>query len=185
MRATYEINGVAQRTTNFWKHHQAIPQSFWKGETGILPIDHVIKKVTRHGFAHHIERLMVLGNFMMLCGFDPDEVYHWFMAMFIDSYDWVMVPNVYAMSQYADGGTFTTKPYFSGSNYLRKMSDYPKGDWQAVWDGLFWQFIARHRDFFLSNPRLAMMARLWNKMDPEKQSGHLHQARQFLNAFLG
>jgi deoxyribodipyrimidine photolyase-related protein len=95
---------------------------------------------------------MVLGNFMLLCEFDPNEVYRWFMEMFIDAYDWVMVPNVYGMSQFADGGLMSTKPYISGSNYLMKMSDYPKGDWQAVWDGLFRRFMHVHRDFFLQNP---------------------------------
>ena len=79
-----------------------------------------------------MERLMVLGNFMLLCEFDPNEVYRCFMELFIDDYDWVMMPNVYGMSQFADGGMMFTKPYISGSNYLMKMSDYPKGDWQET-----------------------------------------------------
>ena len=83
---------------------------------------------------------MVLGNFMLLCEFDPDEVYRWFMELFIDSYDWVMVPNVYGMSQFSDGGLMATKPYISSSNYIIKMSNYGRGDWQSKWDGLFWRF---------------------------------------------
>ena len=91
---------------------------------------------------------MILGNFMLLCEFDPDEVYRWFMEFFIDSYDWVMVPNVYGMSQFSDGGLFASKPYISSSNYIIKMSNYGKGDWQPKWDGLFWRFMNLHRDFF-------------------------------------
>ncbi len=85
---------------------------------------------------------------MLLCEFDPDEVYRWFMEMYIDSYDWVMVPNTYGMTQFADGGLMMTKPYISGSNYLIKMGDYEKGPWQEIWDGLFWRFMHVHRDFF-------------------------------------
>ena len=123
---------------------------------------------------------MVLGNFMLLCEFDPDEVYRWFMEMFIDAYDWVMVPNVYGMTQFADGGLMTTKPYISGSNYLMKMSDYEKGEWQAIWDGLFWRFMHEHRNFFLKNPRLGMLVGTYDKMIPEKQLAHLNQANNFL-----
>ena len=123
---------------------------------------------------------MVLGNFMLLCEFDPDEVYRWFAELFIDAYDWVMVPNVYGMSQFADGGIMATKPYISGSNYLMKMSNYKKGDWQAVWDGLFWRFMHTHRDFFLQNPRLSMLVRSFDKMTVEKQTSHLQHAEQFL-----
>ena len=102
------------------------------------------------------------------------------MEMFIDSYDWVMVPNVYGMSQFADGGIFTTKPYISGSNYLRKMSDYSTGDWCASWDGLFWNFIDRHLDFFESQHRLGMMVSTYRRMSDEKRSGHLEEAARFL-----
>jgi deoxyribodipyrimidine photolyase-related protein len=123
---------------------------------------------------------MVLGNFMLLCEFDPDEVYRWFMVMFIDAYDWVMVPNVYGMSQFADGGLMATKPYISGSNYLKKMSDYETGKWTEIWDGLFWRFISQHRTYFSSNPRLSMMLRTWDKMDTEKQNQYLAHAKAFL-----
>ena len=123
---------------------------------------------------------MVLGNFMLLCEFDPDEVYRWFMEIFIDAYDWVMVPNVYGMTQYADGGLMTTKPYISGSNYLMKMSDYPKGNWQTVWDGLFWRFMHVHRGFFLKNPRLGMLVKTFDKMKSEQQELHLANAEKFL-----
>ncbi len=181
IRAVYELKGATERTTNYWGFTRKIPDAFWKGTTGIEPVDITIKKVLETGYCHHIERLMVLGNFMLLCEFDPDEVYRWFMELFIDSYDWVMVPNVYGMSQFADGGLMATKPYISGSNYLMKMSDYKKGDWQVAWDGLFWRFMHTHRDFFLQNPRLGMLVNTFDKMPEVKQKTHLTNAAQFLN----
>lgn len=177
----YEREGSKQRTRNYWGFYRKIPATFWTGNTGIAPIDITIKKVLQTGYCHHIERLMVLGNFMLLCEFDPDEVYRWFMEMFIDAYDWVMVPNVYGMTQFADGGLMTTKPYISGSNYLLKMSDYEKGDWQQVWDGLFWRFMHVYRDFFLKNPRLGMLVKTFDKMTTDKQQVHLDNANRFLN----
>jgi len=180
IRGVYECKGSEERTTNFWKFKRKIPSSFYDGTTGISPIDHTIKKVLQTGYCHHIERLMVLGNFMLLCEFDPDEVYQWFMELFIDAYDWVMVPNVYGMSQFADGGLMSTKPYISGSNYLMKMSNYRKGEWQKIWDGLFWRFMHVHRDFFTRNPRLGMLVRMFDKMPEEKKEVHLKTAASYL-----
>ncbi len=180
MRGVYEFAGTVERTTNFWKFKRKIPESFWTGTTGIAPVDITIKKVLETGYCHHIERLMVIGNFMLLCEFDPDEVYRWFMELFIDAYDWVMVPNIYGMSQFADGGLMATKPYISGSNYLMKMSDFPKGDWQKIWDGLFWRFMDTQRDFFLKNPRLGMLVKMFDKMPNEKRFSHLETAENYL-----
>ena len=180
MRGMYELKGHTERSKNYWGFTKPIPKSFYNGTTGILPIDITIKKILKTGYCHHIERLMVLGNFMLLCEFDPDAVYQWFMEFFIDAYDWVMVPNVYGMSQFADGGLFATKPYISGSNYLMKMSDYKKGDWQATWDGLFWRFMDVHRDFFEQNPRLGMLVGMLDKMPEAKRAAHFKQAHDFL-----
>lgn len=180
IRGMYEVKGSQQRTSNFWQFKRKIPASFYTGTTGILPVDLTIKKVLKTGYCHHIERLMVLGNFMLLCEFDPDEVYQWFMEFFIDAYDWVMVPNVYGMSQFADGGLMASKPYISGSNYLIKMSNYKKGAWQLIWDGLFWRFMSKHRAFFLGHPRLGMLVRMFDKMPKEKQSKHLINAENYL-----
>jgi deoxyribodipyrimidine photolyase-related protein len=176
----YDFAGSQQRTKNYWGFERKIPSTFWEGKTGIYPIDSVIQKVLKTGYCHHIERLMVLGNFMLLCEFDPDEVHRWFMELFVDAYDWVMVPNVYGMTQFADGGMMTTKPYISGSNYLTKMSDYPKGDWQPIWDGLFWRFMHVHRDFFTRNPRLGMLVKTFDKMPETKQNAHIQHAETFL-----
>jgi len=180
VRGVYETKGVYERTTNYWNFKRKIPKSFWNATTGIAPVDATIEKILATGYCHHIERLMVLGNFMLLCEFDPDEVYKWFMELFIDSYDWVMVPNVYGMSQFADGGLMATKPYISGSNYLMKMSDYEKGDWQPIWDGLFWRFLHTHREFFLKNPRLSMLVKTFDKMPEEKRMEHLRRAADYI-----
>ncbi len=180
IRGVYEVAGTRERTMNFWKFSRKIPETFWTGETGIEPLDITIKKVLETGYCHHIERLMVIGNFMLLCEFDPDEVYRWFMELFIDSYDWVMVTNIYGMSQFADGGLMATKPYISGSNYLMKMSDYQKGDWQKIWDALFWRFMDAHRDFFLKNPRLGMLVKMFDKMPNEKRFSHIETAENYL-----
>ena len=180
MRATYEDLGVRMRTTNHWRHDRPMPSSFYDGTTGINPIDDTIRRILQTGYCHHIERLMVLGGFMFLCEIKPDDVYLWFMEMFVDSYDWVMVPNVYAMSQNADGGLITTKPYFSGSNYIRKMSHWGKGEWAEIWDGLYWRFIFKHKDTLSKNPRWAMMCRTGDRMLLETKEKHLEKANSFL-----
>jgi len=182
MAGIYRHRGTAIRNGNFWNHTRPMPRAFYDATTGVPPVDRVIRQVLRDGYCHHIERLMILGNFMLLCRIRPDDIHRWFMELFVDAFDWVMVPNVYGMSQFADGGTFTTKPYLSGSNYLLKMSDEPKGPWCAVWDGLFWSFIADHRDFFLRNPRLSMMVRNWEKMPSAKQQAHREAAERFLSS---
>ena len=180
IRATYEDLGVTMRTKNHWNHNRDMPDSFYDGTTGILPIDDTIKRINKTGYCHHIERLMVIGGFMFLCEFDPKQIYKWFMEMFVDSYDWVMVPNVYAMSQHADGGLITTKPYFSGSSYIRKMSHHKKADWCEVWDGLYWRWIWNHVDELAKNPRWAMMCSMAKKMDTSKRKGHLKVAETWL-----
>lgn len=181
MRGVYEQKGGYQRTHNFWNFSRKMPQAFYTCKSGIPPLDDTIKKVLKTGYNHHIERLMILGNFFLLCEIDPDEVYKWFMELYIDAYDWVMVPNVYGMSQFADGGILSTKPYISGSNYVIKMSNYGKGDWQKIWDGLFWRFINKHRVIFLKNPRMAMMVRTLDKMDEDKRNNHFQNAEEFLD----
>lgn len=182
IRGIYYAVGSKQRTTNYWGFKRKIPSSFYTGNTGIVPVDNAIQKLLKTGYNHHIERLMILSNFMLLCEFDPDEVYRWFMEMYIDAYDWVMVPNVYGMGQFADGGLMCTKPYISGSNYILKMSDYKKvGNWTEIWDGLFWRFMHVHRNFFLSNPRIGMLVRTFDKMPYEKRKMHLLNAEKFLD----
>lgn len=163
VRASYLLKGSYQRSFNFFHHHEKIPNKFWEGETGILPIDTLIKRIFKIGYCNHIERLMILGNFLLLTETSPQEIYKLFMGYFVDAYDWVMVPNVYGMSQYADGGVIITKPYISGSNYILKMSNYPKGVWTEIWDGLFWRFLQKHPSIFSSNYRTANLMQILKK----------------------
>ena len=180
MRATYQDIGVTMRNGNHWKHHHPMPDAFYCASTGVLPVDNAIQRVLNTGYCHHIERLMVLGGFMFLCEIDPEHIYRWFMELFIDSYDWVMVPNVYAMSQNADGGLITTKPYFSGSNYVRKMSHYPSGAWCEIWDALYWRWIFKHSKALAKNPRWAMMVRNAEKMDDGRRKSLKKKANDYL-----
>ena len=122
---------------------------------------------------------MIIGNLMMLLGIRPDEVYKWFMELFIDSYDWVMVPNVYGMSQFSDGGLMSTKPYISGSNYLLKMSDYKKDNWCNTWDALYWEFINKHRKFFQKNYRTSMMVSMYDKKNKDTRKGYAFSAKNY------
>jgi deoxyribodipyrimidine photolyase-related protein len=176
----YLVAGDQQRKSNFFEHTHVLPESWWNGSTGIEPVDDAIARVLNDGYTHHIERLMVLGNFMLLSEYSPDAVYEWFMSLFIDAYDWVMVPNVYGMSQYADGGLMTTKPYISGSAYIKRMSSYKNGPWAAVWDALYWHFIARHEKIIQKNPRLAIMSSYLRRMNPEKRDRALLLAKRYL-----
>lgn len=184
LRGVYRRYGRRQRTRNFWNHHRPMPAAFYEGTTGIEPVDTVIRRVLRYAYCHHIERLMILGNFLLLCEIDPDAIYRWFMELFIDAYDWVMVPNVYGMSQHADGGLITTKPYLSGSSYVLRMSNFRRGPWCAVWDALYWRFIDRHRDFFAGNPRMAVMVAQCERMG-SRLDEHRRTAAEFLARLHG
>jgi deoxyribodipyrimidine photolyase-related protein len=181
IRAVYLRAGVKQRNSNWLNHHAPMPNAFYNATTGLVPVDRTILRVQEYAYAHHIERLMVLGNIMLLCQIHPHHVYKWFMELFIDAYDWVMVPNVYGMSQYADGGLMSTKPYISGSNYLMKMSRYKPDAWCQIWDGLFWRFIDRNAGIFRNNPRMQLMLANSQKLPAPKKQHLIHQAETFLH----
>lgn len=168
IRGIYQNFSEKQDAENFWNHHNKLSPLWYSGNTGVPPLDVAIQRVVKRGYAHHIERLMVLGSLMLLLEVEPQEAHRWFMEMFVDSSDWVMGPNVYGMALFSDGGIFATKPYICGSNYLRKMGGYSKGDWCDGVDGLYWQFIKKHEAFFLKNPRLSMMARSAQKIPKER-----------------
>ncbi len=182
VRGIYRERSDVQERTNFWGHERHLADSWYTGDTGIPPLDDAIRNAWRHGWDHHIVRLMVVGNLMTLAGIAPAEAHRWFMEMYVDSADWVMGPNVYGMALFSDGGIFATKPYICGSNYLRKMSDYPRGDWCDVVDGLYWRFVAEHREFFAGNPRLAMMPRTLDKLDPSRKKRLFRAAEGFIDA---
>ena len=182
MRGIYQNYEERLLNTNFFNHQRKLSKSWYDGTTGIVPLDHAIKNCLQFGYTHHIERLMVVCNLMNLSGVHPVQVYKWFMEMYVDSSDWVMAPNVMGMGLFSDGGIFATKPYICGSSYILKMSDYPKGEWCEVMDGLYWKFIEDHKDFFLKNYRLAMMAKLLEKMDSVRKKRIFSKANSFIQA---
>ena len=181
MRGIYQNYSKEMETRNFFKQNRKMKNSWYKGTTGLPPLDHAIKNALENGWSHHIERLMILSNIMNLCEIKPKLVYKWFMEMFVDSSDWVMVPNVYGMGLFSDGGIFATKPYICGSSYFMKMMDFKKGDWCNIMDGLYWRFINKNRKFFLKNPRLSMMVKIFDKMKMERKKLILSEAEKFIN----
>jgi deoxyribodipyrimidine photolyase-related protein len=145
---------------NFFNSQKNIPEYFYfknLDQMTNVPLKVSLESLEKYGWSHHIERLMVFGNYLTMAEVEPMQVYKWFMEMFVDAYDWVMVPNVFGMGTFADGGIFATKPYIAGSNYIKKMSDYPGGSWEDEWRDLFWNFLEKHRDFFEKQPRLGML----------------------------
>jgi len=180
MRGIYQSYSDEMETRNFFNHNRKMKKSWYDGSTGLPPLDHAIKNALNYGWSHHIERLMILSNIMNLCEIKPTIVYKWFMEMFVDSSDWVMVPNVYGMGLFSDGGIFATKPYICGSSYFMKMMDFKKGEWCNTMDGLYWRFIDRNRKFFLKNPRLSMMVRIFDKMKNDRRKLILSAADKFI-----
>lgn len=180
MRGLYVTRGVAMRNANVLKHNRRLTSAWFDGTLGIPPFDDMVAKLHQHAYAHHIERLMIAGNLMMLAEIHPDDVYQWFSEFFIDAYDWVMVPNVYGMSQFADGGSVVTKPYISASNYILQMSDYKRGDWSDIWDGLYWRFIERHQELLSQNPRMRVITQRLDRLDPDRRRIIHYRAEDFL-----
>ena len=180
MRGIYQNYDDKMQKMNFFNHKKKMRSSWYNGTTGLEPLDYAIKNAENFGWSHHIERLMILSNIMNLCQINPRQVYKWFMEMFADSSDWVMSPNVYGMGLFSDGGIFATKPYICGSSYFLKMMHFKKGEWCKTMDGLYWNFINRNRKFFLKNPRLSMMVRIFDKMNLERKKNILSAANKFI-----
>ena len=152
IRGAYRKHGRTMRNRNVWGGDRRLSESWQSGTTGLPPLDAALHTNRDYAWNHHIERLMVIANLMNLAGIRPDEVYRFFMANYIDAYDWVMVPNVFGMGLTSDGGIFASKPYICGSNYIRRMSDHPGGDWTDVMNGLYWRFVSKHRELLARNP---------------------------------
>lgn len=179
----YNLEGEKMKTTNQLKHTNKLNDKFWTAKTDMIPIDSIINKIIKYSYAHHIERLMYLGNFLLLCLVDPDEVYRIFMEWTIDAYDWVMVPNVYGMSQFATP-IMMTRPYFSSSNYINKMSTFKvkKNDnWSETWDALYYNFIFKHRTLLKSNYAVARQVKHWDNKSESEQSEIKKKAKEYLD----
>lgn len=182
MLTVYKSSHVSLRTTNHFGFKNKMPKKIFQAKSLITPLDDVIKKLDKTSYNHHIERLMILGNIFLLLEIHPDDVYEFFMSSYIDAYDWVMVGNVYGMSGFSDGGSITTKPYISSSNYIIKMSnDYKKSEpWCKIMDGLYWRFLDKYKDLFKSNIRMRMQIAMLEKMPEEKLQNHINTAEIYL-----
>ncbi len=180
----YLLEGEKMMESNQLKHYNKLPfDKFWKGETGIYPIDNIIKKIVETSYAHHIERLMFLGNFMLLCNFDPKDVYKIFMEWSCDSYENIMVANVFGMSQYATD-IMMTRPYFSSSKYILRMSNYKKGEWCDIWDALYYSFINKHANILKNNYAIANQVKNWERKNEDEQREIIYTANKFIKQLI-
>jgi deoxyribodipyrimidine photolyase-related protein len=171
-RFTYQYIYKEMTTINYFSAKNRMGTSFYNGTTGIQPLDNCIKKAFKNGYLHHIERLMIVGCLCMMSGIYPDDVYKWFMEFAVDSYDWVMINNVYSMALYSDGGLTTSKAYAASSNYeMIRKSDYKKGEWENIWNGLYWNFIGNNLEKMKKMGRFGpIQAKNWmNKTKKEKR----------------
>ena len=169
---------------------RALPWFYWSGETKMRCMQQTIKATQRNAYAHHIQRLMVTGNFALLAGVRPTEICDWYLAVYADAYDWVELPNTLGMVMHADGGVLGSKPYAASGKYIQRMSDYcshcpynvknTTGDDACPFNSLYWHFIDRHRDQFQGNPRMGMIYRNWDRQGAEKRQATLEHAEQLL-----
>jgi deoxyribodipyrimidine photolyase-related protein len=191
MRGVYWAKMPDFAQLNFFDHDRELPSWFWTGETKMKCMRHSIKQSLEYAYAHHIQRLMVTGNFALLAGINPDEVDQWYLGIYIDAFEWVEITNTRGMSQFADGGIVGTKPYVSSANYIHKMGNYcsncsykkdlKTGEGACPFNSLYWHFYARNRDKLEKNPRIGMAYRTWDKMDPTKRNELLDQAEGYLD----
>jgi len=190
MRGMYWAKMPEYATLNYLEHDRKLPDYFWTGNTKMNCVKHAVTQSLDYAYAHHIQRLMVTGNFTLLAGVHPDEVDAWYLGIYIDALEWVEVTNTRGMSQFADGGIVGTKPYVSTANYIDKMSHYcgscfynkkeKIGEKSCPFNSLYWNFYDKHTDKLAKNPRIGMAYRLWNKMDGEKRAAILEQAEKHL-----
>ncbi|WP_108484258.1 cryptochrome/photolyase family protein [Oceaniglobus ichthyenteri] len=191
MRGIYFLEGPDYTRRNVLNHTRDLPGLYWGAKTDMLCLSKSVEQTKTEAYAHHIQRLMVTGNFALLAGIDPYQVHEWYLAVYADAYEWVEAPNVIGMSQFADGGIVGSKPYVSSGNYIAKMSDYCKscaydvrkktGQGACPFNLLYWDFLIRHRERFAKNPRMAQMYRTWDRMGEPRRKTVLTEAAAFLD----
>lgn len=189
MRGIYWAKMPEYRSLNVLEHTAPLPDYFWTGETQMQCVGHAVRQSLDRAYAHHIQRLMVTGNFALLLGVHPDELDAWYLGIYMDAIEWVEITNTRGMSQFADGGIVGTKPYVSSANYMHKMGDYCSncqydrkvkyGHKACPFNSLYWDFYARHDSKLRNNPRIGMMYRLWDKMDATEKEKILAQAAHY------
>lgn len=190
VRGIYWLRMPEYISQNFLDAKRKLPDFYWTAETDMACLREAISQTRDEAYAHHIQRLMVTGNFAMLAGVDPHEVHEWYLAVYADAYEWVELPNTLGMSQFGDGGLLGSKPYAASGNYINKMSDYCKncrydvkqktGEDACPFNALYWDFLIRNEEKLKGNPRLGQVYRTWNKMAPSKQAEYLQSAAKFL-----
>ncbi|CUX82950.1 MAG: deoxyribodipyrimidine photolyase-related protein [Roseibaca calidilacus] len=190
IRGIYFLEGPGYTRRNALDHRRALPALFWGADTQMNCLHHAVGQTRELAYAHHIQRLMVTGNFALLAGVDPAQVHEWYLAVYADAYEWVEAPNVIGMSQFADGGVVGSKPYVSSGAYIDRMSDYcgschyrvkdKTGPRACPFNLLYWHFLIRHRDRFAGNPRMAQMYRTFDRMEQTRRDTVLTEAEAFL-----
>ncbi len=190
VRGIYFLEGEDYPQRNALGHDRALPPLYWGAETEMHCLSQAVTQTRAEAYAHHIQRLMVTGNFALLAGVDPQEVHEWYLAVYADAFEWVEAPNTVGMSQFADGGIVGSKPYVSSGAYINRMSDYCKscaysvsrkvGEGACPFNLLYWHFLNRHRQRFSANPRMGNMYRSWDRMDAGKRAQILEEADAFL-----
>ena len=191
IRGIWALKGPDYLTMNALDHHADLPPLYWGAPTKMACLSHAVAQTQSLAYAHHIQRLMVTGNFALLAGVDPAKVHEWYLSVYIDAFEWVEAPNTIGMSQFADGGVVGSKPYVSSGAYIDRMSDYcgacaysvkeKTGDKACPFNLLYWHFLIRHRERFKSNPRMGQMYFTWDKMDAGHREKVLAEADQFLH----
>lgn len=191
MRGVYWAQMPAFAVKNFFKHHAVLPDWFWNGNTKMNCLNKCINQSLDHAWAHHIQRLMVIGNFALLIGANPDEVDEWYLGVYADAIQWVEITNTRGMSQFADGGLIASKPYVASAAYINKMSDYCKhchydhkkkhGERACPYNSLYWNFFDRHRKQLSNNPRIGVMYKTLDRFDKHELESILKQAEHYLN----
>jgi len=190
MRGIYWHQMPDYAALNFFNNQQKLPDWFWTGKTKMNCLKDAINQSLHYGYAHHIQRLMITGNFALLAGVHPDEVDAWYLGIYMDAFEWVEITNTRGMSQFADGGIVGTKPYVSSASYIDKMSHYcgscfykkalKTGEKACPFNSLYWNFYDRNESQLASNPRIGMMYNVWRKMKPEDKTALLEQAQYYL-----
>ena len=191
MRGIYWAEMPEFGQLNYFGNNRPLPDFYWTGDTGMNCLRHAIGQSLEEAYAHHIQRLMITGNFAALTGIDPDEVDRWYLGIYIDAIEWVEITNTRGMSQYADGGIVGTKPYVSSGNYIKRMSDYcsgcryksevKTGPEACPFNSLYWHFHHRNRHLLGANPRIAQVYRTWDRMDTGHKEELLKQAGDYLD----
>ena len=179
IRGVYWANMPGYDQHNFFEHKNKLPEWYWTGKTDMRCLSQSISQSLTNAYAHHIQRLMVIGNFSLLAGINPKEVHQWYLGIYIDAYEWVELPNTLGMSQFADGGMLATKPYVSSASYINKMSNYcakckynfkeKVGENACPFNSLYWNFFDRHQDKLSKNPRLGIVNSQLKKMNPTQK----------------